>query len=281
MCALCGSASYRVLEKESQIIRATSPSKVVQCTRCGLMYLNPRPLPEHIKGIYDENYYRKYMTKSSMAGGNFEVSEAMKLKLAEVERQLSSKGSLLEIGCATGLFLNYARQKGWRVKGVEISPWASNLARLTYNIEVFTGTIEEARFADSTFNVVFMNHVLEHLPNPVGTLREVYRILRRKGVLVVEVPNEFDTLFEKVRELLGKPRVPYEIPSPHLYFFTASTLRCILAKSGFTIARLKTYRNKKEYSSRYIGGGFVKRVIYRIEEICNKGALIEVFAEKA
>jgi len=143
---------------------------------------------------------------------------------------------LLDVGCASGDFLNFMRKKyHWEVQGVEISSYAAALARDKFNLDVFTGTLEQAEFQENSFNVVTMWDVLEHLHDPNSTLQEIARILKPAGMLALRVPNadSFDAkIFGPYWSGLDSPR--------HLYVFGKSTITKILEKNGFRILGLSS-----------------------------------------
>jgi SAM-dependent methyltransferase len=119
------------------------------------------------------------------------------------------------------------------VHGVELNPYASQIARDKYGLDVFTGTVENAGFADDEFDVVTLWDVLEHMHDPLGTLKEIQRILKPGGFLVFRVPNG-DSV---ERKIFGPYWSGYDSPR-HLYVFTRSTINKMLLKSGFNIVRI-------------------------------------------
>ncbi len=141
------------------------------------------------------------------------------------------KGILLDVGCATGDFLQHMKQTyGWSVQGVEVSAYAAKLARERYGVDVFTGTLGEACFSENFFDAVTMWDVLEHLHDPSNELKEIYRILKPGGVLALRVPNaaSFDArIFGSYWAGLDAPR--------HLYIFDKETLTHLLSKNGFEV----------------------------------------------
>jgi len=142
-------------------------------------------------------------------------------------------GRLLEVGCGNGLFMTAMRQTGdWEVWGVDVSESAVRRARERSGLDVFHGELGEARFADSTFDVVVMWDVLEHVHRPKDTLLEIRRVLKRDGVLVLRVPllDSWD------RQLFGRYWAGWDAPR-HLTLFSKETLRLMLAQSGFSMER--------------------------------------------
>ena len=143
-------------------------------------------------------------------------------------------GRLLDIGCATGTFLAGMKSKPtWELHGVEISEHAAHLARQQHSLNIVTGTLEDARFPNEFFDAISLWDVLEHLPDPSESLQEIYRILKKDGVLVIRVPNlnSWDAkIFKSSWAGLDAPR--------HLYVFQPESLSQLLDKTKFDINRM-------------------------------------------
>jgi SAM-dependent methyltransferase len=213
---------------------------VVQCDRCLLSFLSP--LPSHPEQYYEREYFEAYES----AGLHFptesdELPSRFGERLRDAE-QYVGRGSLLEVGVGHGAFLSVAKNSGWRTFGIEVSDYAARLARERYGLDIFCGTLEDARVASASFDFVHMSHVLEHLRDPRGTLKELFRILRPGGLLAVEVPNELDCLQVKCLRAVRLAR-PYSVRSTHLFFFTPGTLAAVIRGAGFEIRKLRTTRD--------------------------------------
>lgn len=153
--------------------------------------------------------------------------------------EFGSRGRLLDVGCGRGLFLKLAQEKGWKVEGVDVSRHAAEYGRRSLGIEVRTGTLEEAAFRSQSFDAVTLWDCLEHVDDPLGTLREVHRVLRERGRCLVLTPN-MDSLIPRLGTFLsavslGEIRTPVELlyDRHHNYFFTETNLREMLARAGF------------------------------------------------
>jgi len=155
-------------------------------------------------------------------------------------KRLGACGKLLDIGCSVGLFLNAARQEGFDVAGVELSPEPARFARQHFQLDVFCGTLESAPWGDGSFNVVTLWDVREHLPDPRATLQQVARILRPGGHLAIRVPDgEFHlwkTFF--LRPWFGHRFIWMEVPN-HLNHFRPRTLRRLLEETGFDVLHVR------------------------------------------
>jgi 2-polyprenyl-3-methyl-5-hydroxy-6-metoxy-1,4-benzoquinol methylase len=152
--------------------------------------------------------------------------------LREAERRIG-RGRLLEIGAGSGAFVRVAMRRGWSVAANEVSE--TGLARLRESgAEIFEGTVEAARFADHSFDLVVSLEVLEHLPDPASHLRELARVTRAGGALLLSTPN-FDGLSR--RWLGARWRV---IEPGHLGYFTPRTLRSALRGAGYRRVRVRS-----------------------------------------
>ena len=135
-----------------------------------------------------------------------------------------SDGTLLDIGCAAGTFLVGMKRHGdWTLHGVELSPGVAEIARERHGLDVFTGTLEEAAYPDDTFDAITLWDVLEHLHDPAASLREIRRILKPGGVLIIRVPN----LASWDARLFGDAWAGLDAPR-HLYVFSPQTLSHML-----------------------------------------------------
>ena len=152
---------------------------MVRCRHCGLVYVNPRivraELWERYNQDYFENTYIPAMGDFDPAA-NFARFEPILQKLHSFQR---SRGNLLDIGCATGLFLEAARRDGWGVIGTEISQYAAQYARDRFGLEVLVAMMEEQSVLPSDhFDVVTMWETIEHLENPFETLCSANEVMK-------------------------------------------------------------------------------------------------------
>lgn len=146
------------------------------------------------------------------------------------------RGRLLDVGCATGAFLQLAQQNGWEVAGTEYSQYAAAFAKNLLKTDIFCGHLADAKFEEASFDVVTFWHVLEHVNDPMGYLREAYRVLKPSGLLVIAVPNVNDHIMQIVYRIVKGRRFKLfsrEDREVHLFHFSADTLRRYLQKTGF------------------------------------------------
>jgi len=145
------------------------------------------------------------------------------------------RGRLVDVGCGNGRFLARMRDLGWEVLGVEPDPEAARVARERFGLTVIPSTLEEAKLPEASVDAVTMNHVIEHVPDPIGLLAECRRILRPGGTVVVVTPN-LQSLGCRVFKADWRG---YEIPR-HLVIFSSKALRLCAERAGLTINSLRT-----------------------------------------
>lgn len=231
-CNLCGktdsSPLYAFRDRAHKV-----PGEFVlrRCDHCSLIYLSPRPSKETMKAFYPAKYapFRPAIQDERHALMRWMRTRKLARRRRLIERYSGQKhGSLLDVGCATGLFLNEMAQGGWEIAGVEPTASAVEYARDRFALKVFGGTLTEAPFQPGSFDVVTFWDVLEHTFSPAEDLFRAARLLRPDGLLVINVPH-WDSL---ARRLFGRHWLGLD-PPRHLYVFSRETLTALLAKAGF------------------------------------------------
>lgn len=237
---------------------------LVRCRRCGLVYVNPRPDGETLGAMYDDpDYYTDGYNLGVETENYFERKDELLEQydgiVADIERETGkSAGDMLELGSAGGFFLEAARRRGWRVKGIEISPPAVAFSRREMDFEVFEGLLEDAPYAEGSFDVAMADNVLEHTTDPADVLARLKRLLRPGGHLVVIVPSYVNSPYFRAfltarrllpRALLGPQTLkllkfedddergggyPY-----HILEFDRATLTRLLREAGFETVRVE------------------------------------------
>jgi SAM-dependent methyltransferase len=145
-------------------------------------------------------------------------------------------GSLLEVGCGSGRYLDLMRALGWkRVVGVDLSPDAAAAARDTLGLEVYCGNVSEVGLEPNSFDAASLEHTLEHVYHPVEFLRSIWSVLKPGARLAVHVPNFESYLFR----VYGPYWPPLEAPR-HIVHFTGRSLTLALETAGFRVDGLTT-----------------------------------------
>ena len=237
-CDLCGSesATAAITSQDFLLQRREVTAEFVKCDRCGLVYQNPRPTQEEMHNHYPSDY-ESYTLHPEDSGSSWLLRKAIQYGLSKRRRLVSqNKGSgrILDVGCATGVFLREMHQDShWDAYGVEPNGYAARIARERYGLNVFHGTLEQASFENRYFDVVTLWDVLEHLHSPSEALAEIHRILKADGLLILRVPNGLS----RDAQLFGKAWAGLD-PPRHLYVFTPDTLRELLTENHYSIREL-------------------------------------------
>src|SRR5215467_2178695 len=148
--------------------------------------------------------------------------------LSLVEAHRPAPGRLLDVGCATGVFVAMAAESGWTVTGVETSTWALGRASQRCRQATFIqGSVEDLEFPEASFDVVTMWNVLEHVSSPTEILARLRPWLAPEGRLFLSLPNAGST----TARLMGRRWVL--LLREHLWYFEPATLSRVLRQSGF------------------------------------------------
>jgi len=139
------------------------------------------------------------------------------------------QGRLLDVGCATGLFIHEAARYGWQVEGVEINPEATSYARTRFGLTVHQGTLESLNLPAESYDVITFLDVIEHTFSPLATLRKAHQLLRPGGWVILVIPNwdSWDAA------LFGPYWNGFDVPR-HLYVFSREVMVRMLKQAGFT-----------------------------------------------
>ena len=200
---------------------------VVVCRTCGLGTLVPQPSADQIAAYYPHEYYG--------SGGRKFVGIVERLTrfvgarhTRFLAQRLKHGARVLDVGCGRGITLNALAQAGFEVHGFEVVRHAVEGIDRRIHVKI-AASLVEAAYPDEFFDEVVLWHVLEHVPDPRTIVREVHRILRPSGMLVVAVPN-FSSLQARVS---GATWFHLDLPR-HLYHFHIEALRRLIGELGFT-----------------------------------------------
>jgi 2-polyprenyl-3-methyl-5-hydroxy-6-metoxy-1,4-benzoquinol methylase len=232
-CNLCESDNYKVLFTSG----TAQINQIVECNSCGLMYSNPRIQEEDCFAIknYDPSWILANLDeprlKQRIEKEKLQVKDYQETK-DFINQNYTQKGKLVEIGSGFGFLLNFFKQDGWNVVGIDPNRGLCQYARSQLQLEALSTTLEEASLENNSVDVFLMMHVIEHLPEPLTTFKNIYQLLKPGGLFVLETPR-YDTL---VFKLLGKRERSLSCDG-HIYFFTSKTLGSMAQKAGFKILK--------------------------------------------
>ena len=229
-------------DHKGEFFESVGSFDVIDCQTCGFRHIIPIPAPEDLISVYKEDYYSRekplYLSESK------EDLEWLKIgyrDLFSVFENLLGKErrSILEVGSGPGYFLLYGKQRGWQVKGIEPSSKAAAHGReLGLDIQEDFLTADNAGTLGS-FDVIHLDKVLEHIPDPRQMLTIAHNILNEDGLLCVKVPNDYSLFQEIARKALGL-RPWWVAPPHHVNYFDFQSLTKLFESSGFEVVHRTT-----------------------------------------
>lgn len=192
----------------------------------------PQPSLENLGKYYESvDYISHTDSKRSLFEKcyHFIKSIALKNKLDLVNALQPSKGSILDIGAGTGDFLSVIKENGWHTIGVEPSEKAKAIAKKKG--VSFVG--ETSELDNNSFDVISMWHVLEHVPNLDNQIKELKRLLKPNGTLIIAVPNfkSFDAKY------YGKFWAAYDVPI-HFWHFSKTAIKKLFQKENMKLVKV-------------------------------------------
>lgn len=217
ICPVCVNRENAILYyKNEKLDTGEFSYRILRCNSCSHLFSFPLPAFKESDSIYEEsravflndlertnkkikrlkNFWRRFVLREYLGYKKVPSRRILKYLCALFLSRFASlnllpfhkEGRILDVGCNNGLYLHLLKNLGWQVWGVEIDRNAYKLAK-ELNINIFCGNLEEAGFSESFFDVVRLNQVLEHIPDPKKTIKEARRILKKDGKLYISVPN--------------------------------------------------------------------------------------------
>ena len=219
---------------------------IERCHACGTIFTPA------VQMLAPDEHYKDYYSAANLAVPQFIATRAN-----EIVSDLSfvrQNGRMLDIGFGSGVIMDAAKAQGWEPFGLEVSAPAIDHARQK-GFEVFHGLLEEAAYPDGYFDLVTASEILEHLPDPAETLREIFRILRPGGLFWGTTPSA-----SGISSRLMGSAWSMVTPPDHSQLFSPAAVRKMFQHAGFSDVAIKTFgfapgEVKKYYSSRLTGRG--------------------------
>ncbi len=214
---------------------------VGHCKRCHLNVTIPVLTDAQMGKYYPPGYYGS--GKRFMGAIETLLDRLHNYRAHQIE-QHQRPGKVLDVGCGRGLLLNKLKQRGWDPVGTELSEDAATYARDHLGLPVITEPLEEIGLPSNEFDLVILWHVLEHVQSPADTIREVARILKPGGTLLVAVPNFGSWEARWSRDKWFHLDVPR-----HLTHFTPKSLGRILKEEGVPISSVNFFSTEYDFFS--------------------------------
>ncbi len=222
-CNLCGSPQTKPwAEKDGW--------KIVECVKCGLVYINPRLNLEGLKIAYGSEYFQMHTENNA---------QEKRIRMYDIEvkgiENFRKGGKMLDVGCGGGYFMSRFGNS-WEKYATEFNPVAAENARKEFSLDVRVGALPELGYQKDYFDVISMRGVIEHFQDPYSYLTESYKILKKGGMIAINTPN-IGSYCAKIY----KENFCLVAPLYHIYYFSTQTMTEMLKKAGFKILAVRYY----------------------------------------
>lgn len=212
-----------------------SKKNVYECLNCGLYFID-KPSEKEIELLYKSNYYTgsknilyefiENRMKYSRALNRFSYIKSFINK----DKYFSN---ILEIGASDGLLLSFFKKSGMNITGYELSENARKQARCKYSINMRKNFLEDLNSSENKYDVVIMSHVLEHFTDTKDKLKNIYSMIKKGGVIFIEVP------FTPNRKFISKDDMKIFFETEHTVHFNEKNISLLMESSNFEIIDLK------------------------------------------
>lgn len=222
-CAVCGSHEVDVVAETDRDAR---PLRNVLCRECGLVWVDPRPTDEELRQFYAEKYRSNYKGAAEPKKKHCyrEMLRANR-RVSRVREFYRAGDRLLDVGAGAGFFSYVLAGSGVDYQGIEPNSGYAGFARERLGLDrVRVGYLEDVEDFGS-YDIITINHVFEHLPDPNAALSHMHRLLRDQGHVIMEVPS-----------VLADYHAPNKVfHVGHLYWYDTETLSAMALKHGFEV----------------------------------------------
>ena len=237
------------MKHSGKVLKKIERFRIINCDKCQFIHVMPLPSELELSKLYKREYYTKvkpnYIKKYQKEIDYWNLIFDEKLDFLETKIKTQTR-SIFDIGSGSGYFLLRAKEKGWAVDGVEPNLIAADHSRKigVPVINDFFGNVNIHTM--KKFNAINLFDVLEHVHNPIEVLENCYKLLKPKGVIVIEVPNDYNPLQKIVQNTLKKEEYWLTVLTKsrnyhwaskmdHLNYFNFQSLNRILKRLDFKI----------------------------------------------
>jgi 2-polyprenyl-3-methyl-5-hydroxy-6-metoxy-1,4-benzoquinol methylase len=257
-CPVCGGESRFSFRSGDRLHEVPGEFDYAECTDCHAVFQTPTPTGAAIAAFYPDEYSPHRVGKTRQRN----PLERAVLRARYGYRHLRSPlpdwlgrmvglfayresvpfvpgGRMLDVGCGGGTNLRAMQSLGWEPHGVDFSALAVQTCRQS-GLDVFHGELSQAGFPDGAFDLVSAHHVIEHVADPAALLREVFRIVKPGGMLLLRTPNSAAL----GRGWFGTDWYANDVPR-HLTLFAPDNLALLAENAGFERCVIRTSSTPK------------------------------------
>jgi 2-polyprenyl-3-methyl-5-hydroxy-6-metoxy-1,4-benzoquinol methylase len=252
-CEICGSKKINFLfYGDDKLFKIPGKFNLFRCENCKTIFLNPQPSYKESKRFYPREKYHSleniktekdsiktkinlklYRIYFSEEGNFFKKILFAPIKFIVRGTIIKKEIKLLDIGCGSGQFLYEMKTLGLGVCGVEPGDFNKKDSD-KYKLNIKNTEIIKAKYPKEHFDLITMNHVFEHIGKPNETIKEIQKILKKKGILIIGIPNT-NSISKKI---FGKNWLALDVPR-HLFNYSDKNIKFLLEKNGFKILKIR------------------------------------------
>lgn len=232
------------------------------------------------------NYYCDCFSDYESHTSSSLVLKQFQEKLDYLKLRFPQKGRLLDVGCATGVFLDMARKEGWEVEGVEISPDLASYARKNFSLKVHEHDLTQQKINTKPFQIITLFDLIEHIPDPNLMIAACQKLLVEDGLLLIRTPTEEGLLRNIAKVIFWASLTKVELPMhwfysfEHIHSFSLKTLTLLLERHNFSVVNV--FR-EEESLDRLDTPGYIKAAlsgVNLISSVLDRQHKIAVIAKK-
>lgn len=219
-CYVCGSGDL----EHKFVVKGFA---IARCRQCSLQFVKARVSKDELDRFYgakDGSDEFIYDDPANLRNLNFYFYRLRDV----IHRQRGARGRILDVGCSSGYFLDV--MDGWERHGIELTAKYAEIARAKYGDNIHRGTLDDYAGDEASFDVITLQDVFDHVPDPLATLRACHRLLVPGGLIIIKVHN-ISCWYAKVTG----SRFYALLPPEHLSYFNKKSLRQALSRTGFTV----------------------------------------------
>jgi len=240
-CPVCNCEDWKVISRDLY----TPSNRYLRCKGCRSAFCSREFKADKI----DDHYEKFYECEGSFDNKFFAKASKHLLKISKkyLDRlaRFKKSGKLLDLGCGRGEFINIAQQLGrYECVGLDLSSRVATEAKELFGVNVVVGSFNAGLFKDEKFDVVYMRHIIEHVPNPHQFVADIKAVCAPGGVVVAHLPNDlsFTNVFKRfiypfrILKEYGSLNYPY-----HIVGYNPNSIKLLFEKFGFTHLETRTF----------------------------------------